>query len=214
MQRFALIAVFLISATLIGNQCHAQVAALPIKIKGEIALDDENISSPVNFGTGAIAGSLRLFLIVDMESNVMSLVTADDDSIVEMLACSTRCAFVASGQFEASLCYPNLLISNDAFTKLGNGSMQLWGKIKTDSDTGEPISISGRIFGVYNDSINGNDTQPDMLMKATFKPAGAVVDAEELGWFGDECDSFDCDTVFVFRPNGYFLSKRHVESCP
>ncbi len=169
------------------------IAAFQIKIKGELMVDEDDMMSPVKFGTDDIAGSLRLVLVVDTENNQISMVTADSVSVVDVLACSTRCAFVTNGQFDASICFPDLAITTDSFSGFGTGEMQLRGKLVVDPDTAEPKSLSARVFAVYNDSVNGNTAEPNVLMKAMISSSKAPFDAGDIGWNGDECDFFDCD---------------------
>lgn len=174
---------FLVSCLLLTGAfaSHGQATAYPMKLSAQVLLDETNLPAVVSIRQNNLVGPNRLILVVDRDLNEISLVSADNTSVVATLAESTHVAILGNGLFSANLTFTDLLISNNAFTKLGTGDMQIRGKLVDDSSTGDPRSASGRIYGLFNDAVNGNTDEPNMLIKGTFGSAGAPFDPSDIG---------------------------------
>jgi hypothetical protein len=162
--------------------CRAQVTAYPIKLSGAVVtLDQSDITTQISIGKKWIAGDgNRLVLVVDLDNHTVELDSVDaDNEYVDTLAESSRCAFMVNGVFGATLEFSALTVSNGLFSITGDGSMEVRGQLKTDAD-GNPTNISGHLLGVLNDSVDGDPSEPDALIRAKIRPGGRAFDATDL----------------------------------
>jgi len=162
--------------------CRAQVTAYPIKLSGGVVtVDQSDITTTISFGKKWLVGDgNRLVLILDFDNHELRLDSVDSDNVfIETLATSTRCAFLTNGVFGGNLEFSALTVSNGLFSATGDGDIQVRGQVATDRD-GNPSKVSGHWLGVLNDSVNGNVTEPDILIKAKMLSAGHAFDATDL----------------------------------
>jgi len=160
----------------------AQVTGYPIRLTdGVVTVDQSETTTTISFGKKWLVGDgNRLVLIVDLDNHELRLDSVDANNVfIDTLAVSTRCAFLTNGVFGGNLEFSALTVSNGLFSATGDGDIQIRGQLTADR-LGNPSKVSGHWLGVLNDSVNGNDAEPDILIKAKMQSAGHAFDATDL----------------------------------
>jgi hypothetical protein len=164
--------------------CHSQATAYPISLKdGIVRLDQSGITTAISIGKRWLVGPNNLLvLVVDVDNHQVRLDNVDSDTnLVAVLAESTRCSLLTNGNLYANLEFSDLTVSNGLFSATGDGVIMIHGSRATDPTTGDPVNFTGGCDGVLNDSVNGNTDEPDIVIKATVKPAGRAFNADDFG---------------------------------
>lgn len=160
----------------------AEVRIFPVKLRVILLTEEDEDEAPVKlqFNQTALTTNERLVLVIDDEENFVNLGRINSDNEVEYLAESTQAAFFANGQFGANLVFENLTIVNDQINATGTGGIHLKASFTVDSTTGEARLNKGLLYGVFNDTVNGNPGSGDGLLKGTIAPAGREYDPDNV----------------------------------
>ena len=158
----------------------AQNTAFPVRMTALLQIDESNSVARVNITKARIVGKDRLILVLDQDLHQIRLVSVDDETnFVDTVAESTRAAFLSDGVFGGNLAFSDLVVSNSLFVKSGDGEIQIRGRVTTRDD--EPYRASAKLIGIFNDSVDGNTNEPDILLKGELFPSGTAFDADEFG---------------------------------
>jgi hypothetical protein len=160
----------------------AEVHIFPVKIKCTLLTEDDAADAPVKlqFNQTALDDTDRLVLVIDDEENLVNLGLINSANEVEYIAESTHAAFLSNGQFGGNLVFESLTVINDQINATGTGGIHIKASFTVDEDTGVATLNKGLIYGVFNDSVNGNPVDEDGLLKGTIAPAGKEFDPDNV----------------------------------
>jgi len=154
-----------------------QARFFPISLKAFLTTSGNGSNSAAKFkiGNNAFAGSDRLVLMLDAQKNALALGTLDPSSKFTFLARSTTAAFLSTGQFDGNIELINFSILSNPINIIGTGDVHIKGRTTPNSNTNSVRLGKAKLFGVFNDSVNGNSNASDALIKGTISPAGVAV---------------------------------------